>query len=971
QAALMAALANKSSVALSRRCTTAHTSISSNSCALVPQRRALSASSSSGQQQGEQRRQRLRWLVRQTSLLRAVRLRYLLAAGAAAVAFESNRRYSEFKAGLSDTGWLTDRLRSFAELAANAGNGAAAKVRHVVDQKDHMHSAMQDFQSWLARHGSRTYTSLVSTGSDSAKRASAVAASWFSFDSDGKQQQPQEQQPDEQLRQQMLELQAKYQRELESLESEVRALRSQLAEAKRASRGGGSGSFSVSGGGGRQLHKSLVELYSEVLDALSEHDSKFSVADHLPRVVVVGDQSSGKTSVLEMIAKARIFPRGAGEMMTRAPVQVTLAEGPYHVARFKDNPSREYDLTQESELAALRDTIERRMRSVVQSGGTVSAETISLSVQGPGLPRMVLVDLPGIISTETRGMASQTREAIRQLASQHMRNPNSIILCVADACVDPERSNAFDLVARHDPSGRRTIFVLTKLDLAERDRISPDRIGRLLAGRLLPLKALGYFAVVTGSGGADESIPAIQRYEEQFFRNSQFFKEGVLSVSQMTAANMAQAVSRRFWALVQESVEAQADAFKASRFNLETEWKHMFPGRRQYSRAELFERARSDLLDEVIALSALPAKHWEDSLRAGLERSLTPQALDALLEFSALCNNGEDPSSHSAAAELQSRLDIWLRKWADTELPSQCVQTAWEELYAQLDGLPRQPDHDPVLEPLQAAVRAEARKAHRWDPKAEGALRVLQMAALDERAVPTRADWDGAVALLRRVLQRRLAEVESELAKSCGPGAWERWTQWRGRTEAQQRLVQLSNELRNCLLTGAAVGGRRNPAELSDEDLIAVRRNLLTKGVEGVTDEELRSAWPLVYRQFALRCGLDSCAQCAKLYYHYQQRIGTAADCIAVPFFYRVGRMLDATSSALRQQIVNNEAHRLEKAVKSVLDAWADDPAKLREYLRGRSVQLAEDVQRLRLVEEKLDQFIEALNATKDPKRSR
>uniref|UniRef100_A0A1I8HXM6 Dynamin-like GTPase OPA1, mitochondrial n=1 Tax=Macrostomum lignano TaxID=282301 RepID=A0A1I8HXM6_9PLAT len=925
----MAALANKSSVALSRRCTTAHTSISSNSCALVPQRRALSASSSSGQQQGEQRRQRLRWLVRQTSLLRAVRLRYLLAAGAAAVAFESNRRYSEFKAGLSDTGWLTDRLRSFAELAANAGNGAAAKVRHVVDQKDHMHSAMQDFQSWLARHGSRTYTSLVSTGSDSAKRASAVAASWFSFDSDGKQQQPQEQQPDEQLRQQMLELQAKYQRELESLESEVRALRSQLAEAKRASRGGGSGSFSVSGGGGRQLHKSLVELYSEVLDALSEHDSKFSVADHLPRVVVVGDQSSGKTSVLEMIAKARIFPRGAGEMMTRAPVQVTLAEGPYHVARFKDNPSR--------------------MRSVVQSGGTVSAETISLSVQGPGLPRMVLVDLPGIISTETRGMASQTREAIRQLASQHMRNPNSIILCVADACVDPERSNAFDLVARHDPSGRRTIFVLTKLDLAERDRISPDRIGRLLAGRLLPLKALGYFAVVTGSGGADESIPAIQRYEEQFFRNSH----------------------RRFWALVQESVEAQADAFKASRFNLETEWKHMFPGRRQYSRAELFERARSDLLDEVIALSALPAKHWEDSLRAGLERSLTPQALDALLEFSALCNNGEDPSSHSAAAELQSRLDIWLRKWADTELPSQCVQTAWEELYAQLDGLPRQPDHDPVLEPLQAAVRAEARKAHRWDPKAEGALRVLQMAALDERAVPTRADWDGAVALLRRVLQRRLAEVESELAKSCGPGAWERWTQWRGRTEAQQRLVQLSNELRNCLLTGAAVGGRRNPAELSDEDLIAVRRNLLTKGVEGVTDEELRSAWPLVYRQFALRCGLDSCAQCAKLYYHYQQRIGTAADCIAVPFFYRVGRMLDATSSALRQQIVNNEAHRLEKAVKSVLDAWADDPAKLREYLRGRSVQLAEDVQRLRLVEEKLDQFIEALNATKDPKRSR
>ncbi|XP_077998665.1 dynamin-like GTPase OPA1, mitochondrial isoform X2 [Glandiceps talaboti] len=901
------------------------------------------------------------------SVMKIFRLRYLILTGGMAGGITAKATYDSWKEKVPDLSWIADlipgddnvrnfmsEVKKFASHFKLPEKGWLKKSLHKVESvKDWVpESGVIGGWNTVAPEGSNLITDgfsqmsqatsrFLQSGDKGDKGITSMAA-LGSTNNGGLTNEQNEKQKLDKAKEEFLEAQLRYQREIERLEKENKILRKNLLMKgeKRAV--------------GRKVKKSLIDMYSEVLDELSDFDNSYDTQDHLPRVVVVGDQSAGKTSVLEMIAQARLFPRGSGEMMTRTPVKVTLSEGPYHVAQFKDS-NREYDLTKESELQALRQEIELRMRNKVGKGQTVSSETISLSVRGPGLQRMVLVDLPGMISTVTHGMASDTREAIHNMSKAYMKNPNAIILCIQDGSVDAERSIVTELVTSMDPEGRRTIFVLTKVDLAEKNAANPSRIKQILDGKLFPMKALGYFAVITGKGNTSDSIEAIKDYEEKFFRTSQLFKTGTLKPSQMTTQNLSFAVSDCFWKMVRESVEQQADAFKATRFNLETEWKNNFPRMRELDRDELFEKAKGELLDDVMRLGEISPKQWEDAISKILWERVSGHVFEHIYLPAAQADS---------PGVFNTTIDIKLKTWADQQLPKKSVEVGWETLLDQtskiLEEDKSRKDHDAIFDDLKSTVKQESVNRHKWHELAHDSLRVIQFNTLEDRSISDKQQWDSAVQFMETILSQRLKETEDCIYEMVGPGATERWMYWKYRTPEQSSRSELKSELEKLLQAD-----KKHKPTLAADEITTVRKNLQTRSVE-VDNEFIRETWHQLYRKHFLKAALQRGRDCRKAFYYYQKGFTESGlECNDIVLFWRIQRMLQVTSNALRQQIMNTEARRLEKEVKQVLEEYSEEREMKVRLLTGRRVELAEELKRVRQIQEKLEEFIEALSKEK------
>ncbi|CAO3631712.1 unnamed protein product [Cunninghamella echinulata] len=140
---------------------------------------------------------------------------------------------------------------------------------------------------------------------------------------------------------------------------------------------------------------------------------------------------------------------------------------------------------------------------------------IHLRIYSPKVLTLTLVDLPGLTKIPVGDQPTDIEKQIRNLLMDYISKPNSIILAVTPANMDLANSDSLKLARQVDPEGKRTIGVLTKLDLMDAGTNALD----ILTGRSYPLK-FGFIGVVNRSQQdilTNKSMPEALKTENAFF----------------------------------------------------------------------------------------------------------------------------------------------------------------------------------------------------------------------------------------------------------------------------------------------------------------------------------------------------------------------------------------------------------------------------------------------------------------------
>ncbi|XP_039654490.1 interferon-induced GTP-binding protein Mx-like isoform X2 [Perca fluviatilis] len=209
----------------------------------------------------------------------------------------------------------------------------------------------------------------------------------------------------------------------------------------------------------------------------------------LPAIAVIGDQSSGKSSVLEALSGVAL-PRGSG-IVTRCPLELKMKrrrEGEEWYGKISYQ-----DCEKEIEDPADVDKKIREAQDEMAGVGVgISDDLISLEIASPDVPDLTLIDLPSIARVAVKGQPENIGDQIKRLIQKFIKRQETISLVVVPCNVDIATTEALKMAQEVDPDGERTLVILTKPDLV--DKGTEEAVVDIVHNKVIHLKK-GYMIV--------------------------------------------------------------------------------------------------------------------------------------------------------------------------------------------------------------------------------------------------------------------------------------------------------------------------------------------------------------------------------------------------------------------------------------------------------------------------------------------
>uniref|UniRef100_A0A672RD43 Interferon-induced GTP-binding protein Mx2-like n=1 Tax=Sinocyclocheilus grahami TaxID=75366 RepID=A0A672RD43_SINGR len=261
--------------------------------------------------------------------------------------------------------------------------------------------------------------------------------------------------------------------------------------------------------------QTYIRPYIDLIDTLRSVGIQKDLA--LPTIVVIGDQSSGKSSVLEALSGIAL-PRGSG-IVTRCPLELRLRNVTGGVSWKAVLSYRKKKIEKTAEK-----TKRLRENELAGKGVKICDDLITLEVRSADVCDLTLIDLPGIARVPVQGQPQDIGNQIKRLIMKFIEKQETINMVVVPCNIDIATTEALKMAQEIDPEGIRTLAILTKPDLI--DRGTEKNILAVVQNKVIPLRK-GYVMVkCRGQQQIDEKIPLVEatQIERDFFQNHDFFR---------------------------------------------------------------------------------------------------------------------------------------------------------------------------------------------------------------------------------------------------------------------------------------------------------------------------------------------------------------------------------------------------------------------------------------------------------------